>query len=796
MQHRHAAPPDRDVFPVDPWRLIESGFRPDLLPLSETLFALANGYLGVRGSLDEGAPAYEPGTFVNGFFESWPINYPEEFFGLPALGQSIVTLPDATTLVPHVDGEPLRLTRGRVLAHERVLDLRSGVLERTLEWESAAGTRLWLRSERLVSFVHRHLAAFRLEIALLDGEGPLTLVSGLSDPHAPARPPRGGETEDPRRARELEGALVLEAAQRSDQRVVHAYRTRRSGLPLACGVDHRFEANCPVKVASRDAEGADGASVEYAFDGRAGSLLRLEKFAVYHTSAEHSAHDLSALASADLERAASEGFELALEAQREYLARFWDRADVRIEGDDAVQQAVRWNLFQLAQATLRTDGVGVPAKGLTGRGYDGHYFWDVELYVQPFLVYTFPEVARRLLRFRHGMLDAARGQARVIGEEGALFPWRTINGDEASGYYPASTAQYHINADVAYALRHYLQVTGDVTALTEFGVELLVETARLWVSLGFYPEDDGPFHIHGVTGPDEYSAVVDDNVYTNLTAREHLAFAADAVDELRRRDAAAFRELAARLSLGDQEPGDWRRAAERMFVPFDEERGIHPQDVNFLNQEPWDFAGTPPDHYPLLLHYHPLVLHRHQVVKQADVVLAMFLLGDRFSAEQRRANFRYYEPITTADSSLSHAIQSVVAADVGHDDLAVQHFAHALLMDLTNWSGNAEDGVHIASAGGVWLALVYGFAGLRDFGGRLAFDPHLPAAWTRLAFALRIGGRVLAVDLAREAIALELRAGDGLEVSVRGAPVRLRQGERMRVPLTADRGDAHRDDDA
>ena len=255
------------------------------------------------------------------------------------------------------------------------------------------------------------------------------------------------------------------------------------------------------------------------------------------------------------------------------------------------------------------------------------------------------------------------------------------------------------------------------------------------------------------------------------------------MQELREHDVIAFRALAIRVDLRDEEPDEWRRAAEHMFVPFDEERGIHPQDVNFLNQEPWDFAGTPPDHYPLLLHYHPLVLRRHQVVKQADVVLAMLLVGDRISPDQRRANVLYYESITTGDSSLSHAIQSVMAAEVGRADLALGHFERASFMDLTNWAGNADDGVHIASAGGVWMALVYGFAGMRDYDGRLTFDPHLPTEWTRLSFALTVRGQVIEINLSRLSIVLQLRQGDLLEVSVRGECVEIRPGQPVNVAL-------------
>ncbi len=774
------APLDPEAHPVDPWRLIEARFDPERVPVGETLFALANGYLGMRGSFEEGAPAHEPGTFVNGFYETWPINYPEEAYGLPELGQSIVTLPDSTILTLHLDGEPLRLTSGRVYSYRRELDMRAGVVTREFDWESPGGTRLRVRTERLVSFVHRHLAAYRMEVAVLEGRQPLTLVSGLLDPHAPARPRRTSETSDPRQPRQMEDALALEAAEEHDQRLLLSFRTRQTGMRVVCGIDHRFDPDLPL--ITRTSERADR-SIEYTIRNRAGPVLRIEKFASYQTSSESTATNLRLQVAAGLDHALAIGFDTLAEVQREYLDEFWDRADVRIEGDPAVQQAVRWNLFQLAQATLRTDGSGVPAKGLTGRGYDGHYFWDVEIYVQPFLTYTHPSISRRLLTFRYGMLDAARVHAEVIGEGGALFPWRTIDGREASGHYPTSTAQYHINAAIVHALKHYVDQTGDGEALKEFGAEILVETARLWMTLGFYSARDGRFHLHGVTGPDEYSVIVDDNVYTNLMASENLTYAASIIDSLRRESPGAYVDLVDRVELRPDESDGWLRAALSMYVPFDEVLGIHPQDHDFLNQEPWDFEKTPPESYPLLLHYHPLVLRRHQIVKQADVVLAMFLLRDRFTEEQRRANFLYYEPITTADSSLSHAIECIIAADIGDDVLAIDHFEYGLLMDLANWAGNAQDGVHIASTGGVWLALVYGFAGLRDAEGQLNFVPHLPATWTQLAFVLTFRGQVFEVELTHVAITFRLRNGDPLEVEVRGRPVHLRAGRVTRVPL-------------
>lgn len=774
MRHRPVSRPPGDIYPVDPWRLIERGFHSDRVAVSETLFALANGYLGIRGALEEGGPVHDPGTFINGFHETWPISHPEEAYGLATVGQTIAGLPDATVVAIYVDGEPMELSRGRLFAHERRLDFREGVLERELEWEAPSGVRLRVRFQRLVSFAHRHLAAFRFEVTVVAGRGRLLLASRVVN--------REGKTAthelDPRRATSPGASLDPIRWEAAGGRLFLAFQTRNSGMLAACGVQHTVDATSPVQSFFRAEPGEVGA--EFAVEAEPRVEVRLDKFAAYHatTAAEADLTELTGRVNRSLRVAIAEGFDALRASQRPHLDEFWDRADVRIEGDASVQQAVRWNLFQLAQATLRADGQGVPAKGLTGRGYDGHYFWDIEMYLLPFLVHTYPHIARDLLRFRHGMLDAARRNARTAGERGALFPWRTINGEEASAYFWAGTAQYHIDADIAYALRKYVEVSADTSVLREFGAEILVETARLWTSLGFHSAGTGAFHIHGVTGPDEYTAVVDDNTYTNLLARENLLYAAKVIDDLRDRDPAWYRAFSERLQLDPAETDAWRRAGTAMFVPYDEQRGLHPQDAHFFEKEVWDFDTTPPENYPLLLHYHPLVLYRFQVLKQADVVLAMLLLNDRFTPEQRRANFAYYEQITTGDSSLSHAVQSVMAAEVGEDGLALEHFGHALFMDLGNWAGNAEDGVHIASAAGVWLTLVYGFAGLRDDGGGLRFNPRLPANWGEIAFSLGVGGHALAVQVNPRAITFRWNGDEPLLVSV--------CGEEFAVPGGAD----------
>ncbi|MFN8631299.1 MAG: glycosyl hydrolase family 65 protein, partial [Chloroflexota bacterium] len=373
------------------------------------------------------------------------------------------------------------------------------------------------------------------------------------------------------------------------------------------------------------------------------------------------------------------------------------------------------------------------------------------------------QIARKLLQFRIWTLPQARARATEMAERGALFPWRTINGHEASAYYPAGTAQYHINADIALGLVRYVGATGDRSILLDGGAELMFETARLWMSLGATIEArGGAFCINGVTGPDEYTALVDNNTYTNLMAQAHLRHAARMSDDLAAQEPAAFARIAATLGLQPEEVAAWRSAADRMRVPRDPALGIHAQDDSFLGLERWDFASTPPDHYPLLLHYHPLVIYRHQVLKQPDVVLAQVLLAHEFTSAEKRRNFAYYDPLTTGDSSLAPCIQSVAAAELGYADSAYDYFMRTARMDLDDINGNVEHGVHIAAMAGSWVSLVYGFAGLRDDDGILSFAPRVPASWRRLAFRIGAAATCLRVEVTPTSAVYEVESGPAI----------------------------------
>ncbi len=775
--------PPEHVFPSDEWRIVERAFTRDWMGNAETIFSIANGFLGIRGTFEEGRPSIEPGAFLNGFHETWPIVHAEEAYGFARTGQTIVNSPDVTVIKLYVDDEPLYLPTARLTEYERCIDFRDGILARDLNWSAPSGKQVKVTSRRLISFEHRHLGAIEYEV-VVDADAPVVLSSQVIN-RQDARPidePRNGNSSDPRRARGF-GFRVLNAREHveRDHRIITGYRTTNSRMSLGVGIDHVIETDNPWSATTTWSE--DLGKVVYTVDAQAGVPIRLTKYFTYHTSRTVPSAELVDRAGRTLDRGVRDGFARLEASQRSYLADFWRRADVQVDGPRRIQQAIRWNLFQLMQAAARAEGTGIPAKGLTGQAYEGHYFWDTEIYVLPFLTYTDPRIARNLLRFRYSMLPEARERATELSEAGALFPWRTINGEEASSYYAAGTAQFHINGDIAYAIQRYVDVRGDRNLLAEVGAEILVETARLWVALGFHSPDTGEFHIHGVTGPDEYTTVVNDNAFTNLMARRNLVYAVDVLTWLRHEEPDDYRRLVHATGLREEELDAWREAAERMHVPYDDKRGIHPQDANFLDKEVWDFAGTPRDHYPLLLHYHPLKIYRYQVIKQTDVVLAMVLLDDEFDAEQKERNFRYYDPLTTGDSSLSACMQAVLAAEIGAEDKALEYFQYALLMDLADVAGNVIDGVHIASTGGVWMALMYGFAGLSDHHGELGFDPRLPSSWRGMRFPLRFHDRQLYIELSHDHATLSCTEGDPLEVDVRGEVVTVAVDRPVRVPL-------------
>ncbi|RAV32955.1 glycoside hydrolase family 65 protein [Corynebacterium heidelbergense] len=784
-KHHHTLDPkeliDRENNPVNEWGWVETKPNRMDLGVSETIFAVSNGYLGMRGNPEEGRDSTAHGTFINGLHETWKIDHAEDAYGLAREGQSIIQVPDAKAMRLYIDDEPLRLGNAEVSSYRRSIDFREGVLRRDLIWRTPGGKRVRVTSERMVSFQEKHLAIMSLEVELLDDDAAVVISSQVlnrqdGEGEFPDNNARAAAEEafDPRKGEQFSERVLLPRyqAQPEPERATLGYQVNHSGMTVACSVDHVLDVYNPTDHSadgshdegveiSTDVE-EDVARVVYHLNGKRGMRLRLEKFVSYHSSRHVAPQELAFRCARTINRAKAVGFRHLVENQAEWLARFWERSDVRIEGQPQLQQAVRWNIFQLIQASARSEINGVPAKGMTGAGYGGHYFWDTEIYVMPFLSYTNPAFARNALRFRHGMLPAARDRAMELSHDGVLFPWRTINGRESSAYYAAGTAQYHIDADIAYALMKYVYATGDTDFLLEQGIHILVGTARFWMSLGFFNSKKDRFEIHSVTGPDEYTTVVNNNLYTNVMAQYNLRVAAAVVRQMRDARPKAYEDLLAQTKLTNTELERWTQAADAMYIPFNEKLRVNPQDDQFLQREVWNLDDPDgPLKRPLLLHYHPLTIYRYQVLKQADVVLALFLQGQDFATDIKRADYDYYDRLTTGDSTLSAVVQSIMAAELGYGKTAEHFFYRGLFVDLADLHRNTVDGVHIASCGGVWSALVYGFGGLRDHYGRYSIDPRLPAGWKSLEYSITLRGVRIQVTVVPGEVTLKVVAGTG-----------------------------------
>jgi len=755
------------AFTVEPWCLRETALDLDLLAQTESVFALSNGHLGWRANLDEGEPHGLPGSYLNGVHELRPLPYAEISYGLPESGQSIINVTNGKLIRLFVDDEPFDVRYGELRAHERMLDFRAGLLSRRAEWVSPAGGSVRVSSIRLVSFSQRAVAAICYDVEPLDGQVRIAVQSELLANEQ--QPPSGG---DPRVAAALDQPLVGEHLAADGTSVVLVHRTTHSELRIGAAMDHLIDGPNGVQVESRVFD--DGGSVTAAAVLQPGERLRVIKFVAYGWSGERSLPAVRDQVWAALSAARQSGWDGLLAEQRAFLDEFWDSADVEVDGDTEVQQAVRFGLFHVLQAGARGENRPIPAKGLTGPGYDGHAFWDTETFVLPVLTVTAPDAAASALRWRHSTLPLAIERASLLGLKGAALPWRTIAGQECSGYWPAGLAAFHVNADVADAVVRYVDATGDEAFERGAGLDLLTHTARLWRSLGHH-DARGQFHIDGVTGPDEYSAIADDNVYTNLMARQNLLAAAEVAER--------HPDRAREVGIEAEEAASWRDAARAMHIPFDATLGVHPQSERFTMHQVWDFAGTSADEYPLLLHFPYFELYRKQVVKQADLVLAMVMCGDAFTAEQKVWNFDYYEPLTVRDSSLSACTQAVMAAEVGHLGLAYDYLGEAALMDLRDLEQNTRDGVHIASLAGAWTALVSGFGGMRHHDGSLSFAPRLPEGLTRLAFSVLIRGRRLRVEVTDAAARYLLAAGEPLDILHHGDDVSLSVGQPQVRPV-------------
>lgn len=735
---------------------------------NETLFSLANGHVGVRGNFEESIlnTNYKGlvGTYINGFYESAPIQYGEWAYGYAKNHQTICKVPNSHYIIFKVDQETFNLDLNRIKKHRRELDMEKGLLRRKIIWETKTEKKVEILIERMVSMIRKEVVLQTVEIVPINFDGNIEIKHYLS----------GGNNEfedilDPRVGSHNHDRLLIETDVKNE--LSHMLvSTINSDLHVCCSTESLV---CSGELKDKQTILKDR-EIEsiLTLDAKKGNEIECSFITCYSdvfNSKQEAQSSIKRLyeITKDVEKLGIQEFK---NRHIIWMKDFWMNSDIELQGDEDLQQGVRFSLFHLNQAAGRDGKTNISAKGLSGDGYEGHYFWDTEIYMLPYFIYTQPDVAKKLLMYRYSILPQARKRACELGvSSGALFPWRTINGEECSAYYPAGTAQFHINADIANSVKTYYEATLDKKFMLKYGLEILIETARFWRAFGDYiPEKENKFCINGVTGPDEYTAIVNNNFYTNIMAKQNLLYAAEMVEHF-------MQEL--NLEIKQEEIKEWKCAGENMYLPYDNVRQLTKQDDSFFEKTIWDFKQTPKENYPLLLNYHPLTIYRYQVNKQADTILGEFLFSEKFTKEQKERDYEYYKAITTHDSSLSYSIFGLMACDIGRTQEAYKYFMKTALMDIGDYQGNTADGIHAANMGGLWMSLVYGFGGMRVNKDKLLFRPRLPLEWQGLKFRIQYRGRQIEVNIKQTQTSYRLLIGKSIELLHENQVIFLKLGQ-------------------
>ena len=731
----------RDVSTNHLWRISESPFHPERLSHFETLFAVGNGYLSTRGAFDEPHVGATPTTLVHGIFNLSP-------------GKSVpelVNIPNWLPLEISIDGTPfamranardcLKPKGGAVLGYRRTLDLQTATLQRQILFRAESGSIVRLRFERFASLANAHLLAQRLTVEAVDG-APFIQINAALDADI--------RNHDACHWRDIQTAA-------DDDIATLGATTSQSGYEIALA--SHLVSPSSVQAASCD----NGAELSSDIQLEAGGCATFDKLTTIVTCRDVA--DPLAAANRELLEAVAIPYAAHYREHCERWHETWSQCDVGIDGDDRAQLAIRFAIYHLLIAAPRhDDDVSIGAKTLSGLGYKGHVFWDTELFVLPVMTLTQPSIARNLLTYRYKRLSGARQKAHEYGYAGALFPWEsTDTGLETTPKWsdpdPAGAririwtgeTEQHINSDIAYAVLQYWRWTGDDAFMCDKGAEIVLDTAVFWGER--VERKHGRYEISRQIGPDEYHENINNSVFTNRLVQWHLNQALDLLAWLEAESPAVARRLSQALDLSRTRLDSWRDIIANMHLPFDEERGVHEQFDGFFDLEYIPVHKYQPrvgGIWGLLGHERVLA---SQVIKQADVVMLMALLGDAAgSGEVMLNNFNTYYPRTDHGSSLSPAIHAWVAARLGLTDIACEMFERAAAIDLEDRQGNVADGIHAASCGGLWQAIVFGFCGLQLTEDGPAVDPKLPAHWRRVSFSVTYRGKAHHFDVVNPAV--------------------------------------------
>ncbi len=758
---------------VEPWAVVEQGFHPERSRASESVFSLANEFMGVRGFFDEGYSGDSLiGTYFNGVFDEHALSYPNLFRGFAERTHFMVSAVNWLYTRITVGGETLDLHTAKISGFKRRLDFRTGTVERAFVWHAAKG-KLRVRFLRFLGAREARCGFQRVELEPLDFSGTVQVVLAL----------------DLSPIHEAEGRSLWNCLRCGKRAKVRALlgETSQSGQKLLSA----FTWNANRKASrAKDLLDAAGklAGIDQSFRVRRGCPLVVDRIAA-HQIEKRPGVSANAFWKRGMKTAARL---LATDVPRElayntsYWQQFWDRFDVSINGDPANEQGTRFCIFQLHSTYHGVDPrLNIGAKGLTGEQYGGLAFWDTETYCLPYYIFTDPAAARNLLLYRYNTLPQAKERAQELGCEGARYPMTTIDGTEACGVWHHGDLEIHVPAAVAYGIWHYVRVTSDKDFLYDHGVEMLLEISRFYASHGDWSPKTGEFGLWGVMGADEFHMMVHNNAYTNTMAKKTFEWTLDAVRNMKRQRGGDCKKLLKRLSVSKQELTNWRKMARKMRLQQDPETGLIEQQDGFFDLPDMDLHKIPKDKLPVVKKWPYISRSRYNWIKQPDVLLLPFFFSGDYTLDEKRVNYEYYEPKCIHESSLSPAVHSILATELGMHKKAFEYVQYSSRLDLDDYNGNTEQGLHMTSMAGAWMSLVYGFGGMRSDGKRISFHPTIPKKWKSYSFRVLYRGAVIEVRVDRKQAVFERLDGPSVSIDIHGQKTRL-ASDTVRVPLAAE----------
>ncbi len=718
------------------WQILESGWDYELQNVHETRLALGNGYVGSRAILEEIPPGCSPGTFFAGIYE-----------GTRSLVPELVNAPNPIDFRISIDGEKLGITAMDVINHKRILDIYKGILVRHTLYSNARKKRFDYQSMRFFSMNDKNIAVMRIYITPIDEEATLTIANAVDT----SIRNKGLVTEG-----DKTHVTLIESSKLSNVNYL-CTKTIEKEIWIT------YASQIVMKKGRKTYSVPD---LTFKLHLKKNETACITNYLSFYTSYDVPAEVTKKVAVKSVIKSAKKGFDQLFHEHCKAWEKKWERTNIEIDGDPNIERAIRFNTYHLLIATNEEcKDVSIGAKALTGEGYRGHIFWDTEIFCLPFFVYTNPSIAKNLLLYRYHRINPSREIAKQNGYQGAMFPWESADtGEETtpSWYKDGSgkvqkvltmNQEHHITADIAFSVFHYFLATSDMDFLLNYGLEMMIETARFWASRVEYNQRRKRYEINHVIGPDEFHEDVSNNAYTNFMAQWNLRMAAKLCRVFRRKYPGEVKRLVTRINLSQSEIEKWRHIASKIFIPISKKTGLIEQFQGYFKKRKISLPEL--DHHSLPLY--PTKIRNigsTQYIKQADVVMILFLLSDIFSLKTKKKNYIFYEKRTLHKSSLSTSIYAAVGAEIGDEHKAWHYFNISTYADLKNTYGNTNMGIHAASLGGVWMALINGFAGMRIRKGILSFNPHLPSQWKSIKFLIQFRGFDISVNIDEEKVKL------------------------------------------